>query len=104
MHRKVAITFAALVAIALAYFVSPPTAPAAWAQVHVGMNRAQVLTLVGPSPESGWPENITETWHRKRVLSQRRLFVLYEGDRVKEVCDGTWLRGYGWCQPRIETK
>lgn len=108
MRRKVTILVTAFVAmaglVALVCFTSPPAAPLGWAQVHPGMSRAQVLTLAGPPPRSGWPENTTETWQRKRFFSERRLFVVYQGEVVESVCDGTWLPGYGWHQPRIETQ
>src|SRR5947208_2819665 len=108
MGRKITLIFAPFIAVvglvALTYLASPPTSPPEWARVHAGMSRGQVLSIVGSPQISGWPENITETWQRKRFFSERRLFVLYEGEVVRSVCDGTWLRGYHWFQPRIETQ
>ena len=100
------VTILVIVAVAglaaLAYFAVPPTAPAVWTEIHVGMSRPQVLALAGTPQQSGWPENISETWQRTGFLSHRRLFVLYDGENVRSVCDGTWFRGYGWWRPRIE--
>ena len=108
MGRKITIIFAAFIAVvglvALTYVAGPPTAPPEWARVHVGMTRSQVLALAGVPQESGWPENITETWQRKSFFSERRLFIVYQGEVVESVCDGTWLPGYGWYQPRIQVR
>lgn len=81
-----------------------PTAPADWAQVHIGISRNNVLRLAGAPSASGWPEKPVETWQRDGVICRHRLVVGYDGQQVIQVCDGTWLRGYGWLHPRIETK
>ena len=109
MRRKISIAVVLLVVIAVfivlaAFDVFTPTAPAAWAQVHAGMSRTEVLALVGTPRQSAWPEKIAETWERSGLVSHRRLFVVYEGQQVQEVWDGTWLRGYGWFHPRRESR
>ena len=80
-----------------------PAAPAGWSQVHAGMTRSQVIALAGTPQQSGWPEKVAETWYRDSFVSQRRLFIVYQGDRVRDVWDGTWVHGYGWSRPRRET-
>lgn len=109
MRRKTAIILALalllLVALGVCLFsgVFSPHAPAAWRQVHPGMSRSQVLALVGTPQQSGWPEKIAETWQLSGLVSHRRLFIIYEGERVQHVWDGTWVRGYGWSRPRRES-
>jgi len=84
--------------------VFTPNQPAGWSQVHAGMSRSEVLALVGKPQRSGWPENVAETWQRSGLVSHRRLFIIYEGERVQHVWDGTWVRGFGWWHPRRESQ
>jgi len=79
-----------------------PRAPTAWNQVHARMSRSQVLALVGMPQKSGWPEKNAETWQLDGLVSHRRLFIIYDGERVQHVCEGTWIRGCGWSRPRRE--
>jgi hypothetical protein len=81
-----------------------PKPPAGWSQVQTGMTRAEVLALVGTPQQSGWPENIAETWQVDGLVSHRRLFIVYDGERVQNVWEGTWVRGYGWVRPRRESR
>jgi hypothetical protein len=81
-----------------------PKAPAGWSKVHAGMTRDEVLRLAGTPTFSGWPEKIAETWQRDGFPAHRRLFIVYQGEQVISVCDGTWLRGYGWMHPRTESR
>lgn len=78
-------------------------APSSWKQVHAGMTRTEVLALVGQPQTSGWPENIAETWDMPGLVAHRRLFIVYEGERVKHLWDGNWVRGFGWSRPRRES-
>jgi hypothetical protein len=98
-----ALIFAGFV-IAIRFDVFTPAAPAGWAQVHIGMSRDDVLRLAGAPSVSGWPEKVVETWQRNGAICHHRLFVGYDGQQATRVCDGTWLRGYGWLHPRIESK
>jgi len=109
MRRKTVIAVGVVLPLVIAFGVclfsgllSPP-APAAWSQVHAGMSRSQVLALVGTPQQSGWPENIAETWQLSGLVSHRRLFIIYDGERVQHVWDGTWVRGYGWSRPRRDS-
>jgi len=108
MRRKIIITVAVLVLFALAFavclFSGAFSLPAAWSRVHAGMSRTEVLALVGTPQQSGWPEKIAETWQINGLVAHRRLFVVYDGERVQHVCDGTWIRGYGWWRPRKESQ
>ncbi len=86
-----------------------PAAPAGWTQIHVGMSREEVLRLAGSPQQSGWPEKIAETWERKGLVSSHKLFVYYRAEQrgegyVQSVCEGTWLPGFGWRNPRKESK
>jgi hypothetical protein len=86
-----------------------PSAPSGWAQVHLGMERDAVLSLAGQPQQSGWPEKIAEAWDRSGLICRHRLIVTYRGRHqgdgyVESVCEGTWLRGYGWLHPRKELK
>jgi hypothetical protein len=83
--------------------VFAPTPPSGWHQVHAGMTRSQVLALVGTPQQSGWPENIAETWERRGLVCHRRLFIIYDGERVQHLYDGIWVRGFGWSHPRRES-
>ena len=109
MRRKIIIAVVVVVllfgAFAACLFsgVFTPTAPVGWSQVHTGMSRSEVLALVGIPQQSGWPEKIAETWERSGLVSHRRLFIIYDGERVQHVWDGTWVRGYGWSRPRRES-
>jgi hypothetical protein len=95
--------FGAFVFLLLAVIFTPK-APAGWGQIHVGMTRSQVITLIGAPQQSGWPENITEMWERRGLISRRRLFILYDGEhygeRVQHLSDGTWVPGFGWSHRR----
>jgi hypothetical protein len=84
-----------------------PIAPAGWSQIHTGMSREQVLQLIGTPQQSGWPEDIAETWEIRGAICSRRLFINYKSEergvgQVEELCEGTWLTGLGWMHPRIE--
>jgi hypothetical protein len=108
MRRKAIITVAVVllvIAFGAALFsgLFSPHAPTAWSQVHAGMSRTQVLALVGTPQQSGWPEKIAETWQLSGLVSHRRLFIIYDGERVQQVWDGTWVRGFGWSRPRRES-
>ena len=83
--------------------VFTPAAPAGWSQIHPGMTRSEVIALAGMPQQTGWPEKVAETWYRDSFVSQRRLFIVYQGERVRDVCDGTWVHGYGWSHPRRES-
>lgn len=101
----IAVTFSLMVSSGML----TPSAPSGWAQVHAGMDRDAVISLVGPPQQSGWPEKIAETWERRGPICHRRLFVCYRGEGfqdgyVRDVWEGTWLRGYGWLHPRKESK
>src|SRR5690348_768739 len=109
--RRFTVASAAAVALpvslaALAWFGAlTPSAPSGWAQVHLGMGRETVLSLAGAPQQSGWPEKIVETWQRNGPICRHRLLVAYRSDgAVESVCEGTWLRGYGWLHPRTELK
>jgi len=52
-------------------------APPSWHQVHVGMQRTNILALVGSAQASGYPEKIVETWHQDGALGLRKLEVWY---------------------------
>jgi hypothetical protein len=109
MHRKLSkmlILFAAVsaaITIAVWSGLFTPAAPAAWAQVHPGMKRNEVLQLTGTPSMSGWPEKVVETWQLNGAVCRRRLVIAYAGEQVVSVSDGTWLRGYGWLHPRAES-
>ena len=81
-----------------------PSAPAGWAQIHAGMSRDDVLRVAGNPSVSAWPEKVVETWQRDGAFCRRRLLVTYSGQKVAAICDGTWLRGYGWLHPRSESQ
>lgn len=55
-----------------------PQAPATWHQIHVGMQRSNILALVGSPTTSGYPEKILETWCRDGAFGLRKLEVWYE--------------------------
>lgn len=98
-------TFAAL----LWSGVLTPSVPAGWSQVHAGMERDVVLSLVGKPQQSGWPEKVVETWERSGFVCRHRLLVSYRVEQgsnghVDSVCEGTWLRGFGWVNPRKEPR
>ncbi len=107
--KKITIAVGSVLVILAAFIfcvfsgVFTPSAPNASSQVHAGMTRSEVLALVGTPQQSGWPEKIAETWQRSGLISHRRLFIIYEGERVQHVWDGTWVRGYGWAHPRRES-
>ena len=109
MRRKIIITSVVGVvllggfAFCLFSGVFAPKAPVGWSQVHVGMSRPEVLALVGTPQQSGWPEKIAETWERSGLVSHCRLFIIYDGERVQHIWDGTWVRGFGWSHPRRES-
>jgi hypothetical protein len=108
MRRKIIIAVVVVLVLLGAFTVClfsgmfTPTAPVGWGQVHTGMSRSEVLALVGTPQLTGWPEKIAETWQLSGVVSHRRLFIIYDGERVQHVWDGTWIRGYGWSHPRRE--
>jgi hypothetical protein len=77
--------------------------PTPWAQIHPGMTRSNVLAIAGTPQQSGWPENVAETWRKGSKIMQYRLVVVYENGIVRDVCEGTWVPYYGWLRPRIET-
>jgi hypothetical protein len=112
MRRKISTVVLLFAFIFVAFVVAAwlgiftPSAPAGWAQVHTGMSRNDVLRLVGTPSVSGWPEKVVETWQRDGVISHHRLVISYgpDGQLVTSVCDGTWLRRYGWLHPRIEIR
>jgi len=81
-----------------------PAAPGEWAKIHPGMTRSEVLKFAGTPRESGWPENVTETWQRDGLICHRRLFIWYRDERVLDLSEGTWLRGCGWLRRRIESQ
>ena len=100
---SVAVVFV-LFALAAWFGFFTPTAPAGWSQIHVGMSREDVLRVAGTPSVSGWPEKVVETWQRDGAVCRHRLVVGYSGQQVSTVCDGTWLRGFGWLHPRIESQ
>ena len=77
------------------------------------MARNQVLKLVGPPNQSGYPEKIAETWVRPEgLLGHHRLFVVYDVQNVQTpletwhvemVWDGVWWRRIGFRHPRHES-
>ena len=103
-----AVLVALVVLAAFAWFGAlTPSAPSGWAHVHLGMERDTVLSLAGEPQQSGWPEKVVETWERSGLICRHRLRVAYRGqhtgdERVESVYEGTWLRGYGWLNPRKE--
>jgi hypothetical protein len=109
MRRKIIIAFGVALVIVAAFIfcvffgVLAPIAPPIWGQIHAGMTRSKVLALVGTPSQSGWPEKIAETWERSGLVSHRRLFVIYDGERIQHLWDGTWVRGFGWSHPREES-
>ena len=114
MKRKTHISYAIVaicivVTVAILWFgLMPPRTPSGWDQVHAGMDRKDVLLLLGPATHSGWPEKVVETWEARRVIFDRRLSIAYRGDgtetgSVDELSEGLWLNGYGWVHPRTET-
>ncbi|MEO6034341.1 MAG: hypothetical protein ABIQ35_03715 [Verrucomicrobiota bacterium] len=110
MIRKIIIAVGVLALLAVVFGVClfagvfSPTAPKAWNQVHAGMSRSQVLSIIGSPQQTGWPEKIVETWQLSGLVSYRRLFIIYDGERVQEIWDGTWIRGYGWSRPRRDSR
>ncbi len=110
MRRKIFIAACAVVVIFASFIVAvwfgafTPAAPAGWSQIHAGMSRSDVLRVAGTPKVSGWPEKIVETWQRDGTICHHRLVVSYSGQQVSTVCDGTWLRGFGWLHPRIESQ
>lgn len=96
----------ALVLVALAILVSPvffglvtpftPPAPAAWHQVHVGMQRSNILALVGAAQTGMYPEKIVETWYQDGALGLRKLEVWYRPDRDDRA---TMVREYVYWRP-----
>ncbi|HEV2695411.1 MAG TPA: hypothetical protein VG347_21125 [Verrucomicrobiae bacterium] len=110
MSRKIFITIALLGIIFTTFIYAAwsgaftPSAPAGWTQIHLGMKRDEVLKLAGTPTFSGWPENIWERWRRDGMICHHWLEISYDGEQVSYVCEGTWLRGYGWLYPRRELK
>jgi len=115
MRQRFAVASAVVLVVAvalaaLAWFGAlTPSAPSGWVQVHPGMDRDAVLSLAGQPQQSGWPEKIVETWERSGLICRHRLLVAYRGQHqgdghVESICEGTWLRGYGWLHPRRELK
>ena len=115
VRHKVAISSAAVLVALLAFAATvwlgmlTPSAPAGWSQVHVGMGRDAVLSLAGEPQHSGWPEKVVESWDRSGLICRHRLLVGYRAEQrgdgsVQSVCEGTWLRGYGWLHPRQELR
>ena len=109
MSRKIIIAVGLVLLLAVVFSVClfsgvfSPHAPTTWGRVHAGMSRSEVLSLVGSPQQSGWPEKIAETWQLSGLVSHRRLFIIYHGESVQDVWDGTWVRGYGWSRPRRES-
>lgn len=87
-----------------------PAAPSSWKSIHVDMSRQAVLSLAGPPQKSGWPENVVEVWEKKGLVCHHRMVIWYDAwmdsdgfhGYVRDVSEGTWLRGYGWLHPRQE--
>ena len=110
MRRKISITVFAVAIISTSFAAAmwlgffTPAAPAGWLQIHAGLSRDEVLRLAGTPTMSGWPEKVVETWQRDGLVCRHRLVISYSGERVTSVADGTWLRGYGWLHPRIESQ
>ena len=74
------LAFAVLVSPIIFGVVTPltPSAPPAWHQVHVGMQRSNILELVGAAQTGMYPDKIVETWYRDGVLGLRKLDVWYK--------------------------
>jgi hypothetical protein len=74
------LTVAVLASPVIFGWVTPrtPPAPSAWHQVHVGMQRSNILQLVGPAQTGMYPEKSVETWYRDGELGIRRLEVWYQ--------------------------
>ena len=115
MRRRIAIATGTVCILAVALGVLAwsglltPAAPSGWARVRAGMDREAVLSLAGAPQHSGWPEKVIETWERKGGICHHRLVVCYRGQGlqdgyVRDVWEGTWLRGYGWLHPRKESR
>jgi hypothetical protein len=105
---SVAFVFTAF-ALAVWFGVFTPMAPAGWSLIHAGMRRDDVLRLAGAPGESGWPENVVETWEIRGTICSHRLLIDYRSEErgvghVQCLHEGTWLRGYGWLHPRIESQ
>ena len=103
MRRKLFI--AGVIGILLVAFAAllAPGAPPGWSRVHPGITRTEVLLLAGAPQQSGWPEKVAETWQRNGLVCHRRLFIIYQGENVHSICDGVWIRGYGWAHTRKES-
>ena len=75
-----------------------PPAPSAWHQVHVGMQRSNILALVGAAQTGMYPEKNVETWYRDGALGLRKLEVWYQNsgdDRATMVREYVFWRPNG---------
>jgi hypothetical protein len=100
-HFKVA----AWVLLGLAVFVSAvifglmtpftPPAPPSWHQVHIGMQRSNILQLVGASRPGMYPEKPCDVWWQEGALGSRRLFVWYD----YKTDTATMVREFVWWRP-----
>src|SRR5258705_11842261 len=68
-----------------------PAAPPAWHQVHVGMQRSDILALAGPAQKGMYPEKILETWVRDGFLGICKLNSWYENHADEPA---TWVYDY----------
>ena len=83
MHRRLKVTALVLVAFAvpalpfiLGVFtpLTPPDPPT-WPQVHIGMQRSNILQLVGASRTGMYPEKPIDEWSLDGALRRRGPFV-----------------------------
>ena len=95
---KIAVSFClllgALAALLIPGVVTPftPPSPPAWHQVHVGMQRSNILELVGAPHPGMYPEKPCDSWYREGALGSRRLFVWYDykTDTAEVVSEYIW--------------
>ena len=79
MKRRLAIVFALVL---LALFVRRQlTYPRAWDDIHVGMTRTEVYSLVS-SPGQDWGEIKGAFWVEEKLTGTQELWIYFEKDRV----------------------
>lgn len=95
--RWILLVFAVLGSLVIFGLVTPftPPVPPPWHQVHAGMQRSNILALVGAPTISGYPEKIVETWRRDGAFGLRKLEVWYQNypdERASIVCEYIYWR------------
>lgn len=94
-----AVVIIAVLAIIFGIFMPfTPAAPPSWHQVHVGMQRSNVMAVVGAAQSGMYPEKIVETWYLDGVLGLRKLEVWYQ--KAPEDDRATIVREYVYWRPQ----